>query len=157
MWVIDFEASGLSKQSYPIEVGITNGDTEYSSLIKPMEHWLHWDYSAQAIHHLGRPRLVSDGKDALVVAQELLELIGNESVYCDSVQWDGHWMNVLFSDNSLSRLFELLDIKNLLDDSDILDVYLKAKNRIEASGAYTMHNALDDARVIWLALQETKA
>lgn len=151
MWVIDFEASGLSKQSYPIEVGLTNGEIEYSALIKPMDHWRHWDYSAQAIHHIGRPNLVSDGKNAAVVASELLGLIGS-----DLVQWDGFWLNVLLSDNSQSKIFQLLDIKDLLDDFNVLEVYLKIKETMEKSGDYTLHRALDDARIIWHSLQGAK-
>ena len=35
MWILDFEASGLSKQSYPIEVGVTNGSQSFETLIQP--------------------------------------------------------------------------------------------------------------------------
>lgn len=61
MWVIDFEASGLSKKIYPIEVGLTNGETNYQALINPMAHWTHWDFTAQAVHHIPRSRLATEG------------------------------------------------------------------------------------------------
>ena len=57
--VIDFEASALSIESYPIEVGIAimanaTADIEiWSTLIKPAPHWnmrAQWDPDAERIH-----------------------------------------------------------------------------------------------------------
>lgn len=153
MWVIDFEASGLSKQSYPIEVGLTNGSTEYQSLIKPMQHWLYWSYASGAVHKIKRAELLTDGTEALKVAQRLNELATNQIVYCHSVQWDGFWCNALFSDNGIKCAFEIRDIQELIADSDsTLEAFLNAQTILQSSQKFTAHRALDDALVIWKAL-----
>lgn len=116
MWVIDFEASGLSRKSYPIKVGVTNGDTKYSALIKPMPHWDYWDSAAQSVHNISRKELSSIGQPSSVVAVELNNILENNIVYCDCIEWDGFWGNVLFSDNALTMKFEMRDIRELLTE-----------------------------------------
>jgi len=153
MWIIDFEASGLSKQSYPIEVGLTNGSDEYQALIKPMAHWQYWSDEAEAVHTLSKSQLESDGLNPAHVAHTLNNKLSGQPVYCDSVQWDGFWCNVLFADNSIHQQFEILDIEELLKDSDDhLEVFLAVRSQLENADEYTVHRALDDAKIIWKAL-----
>ena len=148
MWVIDFEASGLSKKSYPIEVGLTNGIIEYSALIKPLPHWQYWDWLAQSVHRIPRHKILSAGQAAEDVANELNKRLAGEVVYCDSIEWDGFWLNVLFTDIAMSPKFEILDIKELLISDDKAESYFEEKARLEMSGEFRSHSALDDARVI---------
>ena len=65
MIIFDVEASGLSDDSYPIEVAWqdgTNEDLFDSFLIKPCDSWVHWDdYAEQEIHHISRNTLHSEG------------------------------------------------------------------------------------------------
>ncbi len=153
MWIIDFEASGLSKQSYPIEVGITNGSDEYQALIRPMAHWQYWSDEAEAVHTLSRSQIESVGLDPAHVAHTLNNKLSGQPVYCDSVQWDAFWCNVLFADNGISRQFEVIDIQELLKDSDDhLGAFLAARSQLENADEYTVHRALDDAKIIWQAL-----
>lgn len=114
MWVIDFEASGLSKKSYPIEVGITDGTEHYSSLIRPLPHWMYWEEQAEKVHNISLDEIIKNGKYSLTVATELNHLLKKSIVYCDNIQWDGFWLNVLFSDNGLSPTFQVLDIQDIL-------------------------------------------
>lgn len=153
MWIIDFEASGLSKQSYPIEVGLTNGSDEYQALIKPMAHWQYWSDEAEAVHTLSKSQLESDGLNPAHVAHALNNKLSGQPVYCDSVQWDGFWCNVLFADNSIHQRFEVLDIQDLIKQSDDrLETFLATRSRLENADEYTLHRALDDAKIIWQAL-----
>jgi hypothetical protein len=154
MWIIDFEASGLSKQSYPIEVGLTNGSDDYQALIKPMDHWQYWSEEAEAVHRITRIQLESDGLNPAHVAHILNHKLSEQTVYCDSVQWDGFWCNVLFSDNGIHQRFEVRDIQEFIKDSDDrLEAFLAARNKLENTDDYTIHRALDDAKIIWKALQ----
>lgn len=154
MWIIDFEASGLSKQSYPIEVGLTNGSDEYQALIKPMAHWQYWSDEAEAVHRITRTQLGSAGLDPAHVAHTLNHKLSEQTVYCDSVHWDSFWCNVLFSDNGIHQRFEVLDIQELLKGSDDhLGAFLAARSQLENADEYTVHRALDDAKIIWKALQ----
>lgn len=66
MWVIDFEASGLRKKSYPIEVGITDSTEHYSSLIRPLPHWKHWEEQAKKVHNISLDEIIKNGKDSLI-------------------------------------------------------------------------------------------
>ncbi|MAZ88377.1 MAG: hypothetical protein CL693_12110 [Cellvibrionaceae bacterium] len=153
MWVIDFESSGLHKSSYPIEVGVTNGDIEYQALIQPMNHWEFWSEESQLIHGIDRDELKIEGKKAFLVAQELNELLQSQKVYCDALEWDGFWARVLFSDNAITHKFELLDVRCLLEsDDEYLSSFLARRQELLDSGDYKQHRALHDARLLWRAL-----
>jgi hypothetical protein len=154
MWVIDFESSGLSKKSYPIEVGLTDGLHSKSFLIKPMKHWNYWSNDAAIIHGITRESLDTEGTEALDVAIYLNDKLQNSRVYCDSENWDGFWLNVLFSDNGSSPSFELTDIVHILDTGEALEKYLKSKDNLTNSGRYTPHRALDDVKIIFHSLSE---
>ena len=53
--IIDVEASGFGRGSYPIEVGFALEDREVQSyLIKPALGWDHWDPKAELIHGISR-------------------------------------------------------------------------------------------------------
>jgi len=149
MWVIDFEASGLTKNSYPIEVGVTNGKLEYQAIIRPYEHWTHWSEEAETIHHISRDSLLSEGISPNHIAIELNNLLVAQVVYCDSLHWDRFWCNVLFSDSGMSPSFKLVDIQELVSNSDsVLEAFLEHKSKLESSGRFALHRALDDARII---------
>ena len=49
--VLDVEASGFGRESYPIEVGyVLSGGQTYCSLIRPLPEWTHWDPQAERVH-----------------------------------------------------------------------------------------------------------
>ncbi len=152
MWIMDFEASGLSKKSYPIEVGVTNGSDSEDFLIKPMSHWTFWNADAESTHGISKSELNTKGVDSLEVVKFLNKKLNNSIVYCDSINWDGFWLNVLFSDRGITPSFKLLDIHDLLETDHIFEKYIKAKTGLINSGAYKEHRALDDAKVIYQSL-----
>ena len=53
--ILDMEASGFGRDSYPIEVGyvLPDGRTR-CTLIRPAPHWVHWDPAAEQLHHIPR-------------------------------------------------------------------------------------------------------
>ena len=67
--VVDVEASGFGRASYPIEVGfvLPNGHS-FCSLIYPEPEWTHWDPQAETIHHISRELLLKKGHPACEVA-----------------------------------------------------------------------------------------
>jgi len=152
MWVIDFEASGLHRSSYPIQVGVTNGRTEFQSLIRPMGHWQFWDDEAEQVHGLERSLLNANGVAAAEVALQLNELLAGRIVYCDAIQWDGFWARVLFSDNGLHQRFKLADVTSLFETDTQIEKFLAERTRLESSGQYHLHHAIDDARILWRSL-----
>lgn len=153
VWVIDFEASSLSEKSYPIEVGITNGEIDYDALIRPLPHWKDWSEESAEVHQMSRNLLSEYGIKADIVAHELNELLAGETVYCDSVTWDGFWAGVLFSDCGIQQHFDIKDISELLPpDSKLAGKYFGHKQCVLMTGEYTEHRALDDAKIIWSCL-----
>ena len=51
--IMDIEASGFGRSSYPIEVGYVLGDgSSFCTLIRPLPSWTHWDASAESVHHI---------------------------------------------------------------------------------------------------------
>jgi hypothetical protein len=155
-WILDFEASGLSKESYPIEVGLSNGEVNFGSLIKPLPDWKHWCEKAESIHNIKREFLLTEGEQAFAIANRLNNLIQYDEVYCDSLEWDGFWLNVLFSSAGLTPYFKLKDVRELLQEGTKITQYLAIKKDLEDSGLYTLHRALDDARLIYRCLSIIK-
>ncbi|UUT24105.1 hypothetical protein [Pseudomonas sp. T8] len=43
---VDFEASVIAPDSYPLEVAVVFPGGEYQALIKPASYWDHWSYDA---------------------------------------------------------------------------------------------------------------
>lgn len=84
--VLDIEASGFGRSSYPIEVGIARADgTSCAFLIQPLEEWTHWDPKAELLHGIARERLMREGYPVRQVARWLNdELSGEGKAYSDS-------------------------------------------------------------------------
>lgn len=115
---IDFEASGLGPNSYPIEAGWSDdkGNVE-SHLINPyhIDDWDDWDFIAQHnIHGISREQLREEGKSPLQVAQKLNESLAGKEVFCDGLPYDRLWMECLFDYAEIDLLFGLQHIDELL-------------------------------------------
>jgi len=101
---LDFEASSLSKDSYPIEVGWAGEDgSEEAHLIRPAPDWTDWDASAEAIHHIGRETLLREGEPHDRVARRMMEALGPHDVYVTAPSWDGAWLSKLLRASQLPR------------------------------------------------------
>ena len=101
---LDFEASSLSRDSYPIEVGwaAEDGSTE-QHLIRPGPGWTDWDPSAEAIHHITPDKLNAEGEPHDVVARRVLKALGHHQVYVTAPSWDGMWLSKLLRASGLPR------------------------------------------------------
>ncbi|WP_342248782.1 3'-5' exonuclease [Sphingomonas sp. OTU376] len=93
---LDFEASSLGKQSYPIEVGwvFEDGRAE-DHLIRPASGWEDWDPEAEAIHKIPRALLLGEGEHHEAVAQRMLDVLAGHDLLASAPSWDGKWMSVL--------------------------------------------------------------
>jgi hypothetical protein len=101
---VDFEASSLAKDSYPIEVGwvFEDGRAE-AHLIRPASHWTDWDPLAEAVHGIPRETLVRDGEPHVQVARRVLKALGGHCAYASAPSWDGKWLSVLLRGARLPR------------------------------------------------------
>jgi hypothetical protein len=101
---LDFEASSLGDEGYPIEVGWAGEDgwTE-AHLIRPAPDWTDWDFTAEGVHGLSRERLAADGEPHDEVARRALEALSPHEVFVGAPSWDGKWMSVLLRAAGLPR------------------------------------------------------
>ena len=97
---IDFEASSLSTDSYPIEVAwnLSDGLIE-SHLISPeaVIDWTDWDTESEKIHRIPREELIAHGKPPAWVCERMNEQLKGKTVYSDAPRFDGRWLTKLFS------------------------------------------------------------
>ena len=165
---LDFEASSLSDDSYPIEVGwVFEDDREESWLIRPAEDWTDWAVAAEAVHHISRAQLLAEGAPHDLVARRVLEALGQHQVYASAPSWDGKWLSLLLRSAGLPRhALRLHDTDDAQMEAAVQaltgavpDEGLAGQARQviaaaqEAAGALPVrHRALDDARrelAIW--------
>jgi hypothetical protein len=118
--IIDVEASGLGSLSYPIEVGISmaNGK-KYCSLIQPEPGWVHWDESAEAVHHLTREQLRVHGAPPAEVADTLNTILAGQTVYSDGWGVDKPWVTLLFHAAHKPMDFRISALEMILSEPQI--------------------------------------
>ena len=169
---LDFEASSLAKNSYPIEIAwvFEAGATE-THLIKPAPDWQDWDETAEAIHGIPRAQLESDGENHAIVAQRVLEVLSGHRVFASSPSWDGKWLSILLRAGGLPRHALRLEDTDLAQN-EIIDHVLASLNPTALATARQSiiaeaqrraqtlpveHRALADAereRQIWLTIRQ---
>ncbi len=109
---LDFEASGLGPDSYPIQVGWCGVDgigEEY--FILPEAEWTSWDYNAEAVHGITQGDLAIKGRPAAEVARRLVEAVGNYEVYSDTPGFDRMWLDLLLEAGGVRTRVWLLDVR----------------------------------------------
>jgi hypothetical protein len=155
--VLDVEASGFGRNSYPIEVGfvLPTGHT-YCTLIRPEPDWTHWDEQAAHTHHISRELILQRGLPALDVAHKLNAELRGQTVYSDGWANDFTWLNVLFEAASMSPRFKLENLRGLLSDEEA-DQWHTVKAQIASERGTQRHRASSDARLIQLTLQRIRA
>jgi hypothetical protein len=148
--VLDVEASGFGKNSYPIEVGyvLPNGHT-YCTLIKPEPEWTHWDEQAAHTHHIPRSLLIERGMPAMLVAQKLNADLRGQTVYSDGWANDYSWLGALFNVAEISPSFKLENLRSLLSEKEAEQWHI-VKAQISAERGAQRHRASSDARLLQL-------
>ncbi len=155
--VIDLEASGFGRGSYPIEVGFVLADgASGCSLIRPAAHWTHWDGEAERLHGLSRDLLVCHGRAPRAVAVMLNQRLAGQVVYCDNWAHDYAWLAVLYDEAELNPSFRLQHLHSLLDDRTA-GGWDAACAQARAALAGKRHRASTDARVLQNALVLVRA
>ena len=158
---VDFEASSLRKNGFPVEVGwvFEDGASE-GHLIRPAPGWSDWDAEAEAIHGLSRERLEREGMPHDQVARRMVAALAGHALYASAPSWDGKWLSLLLRAAGLPRhSLRLRDTEVAQAESaaEILDPLLTpgeaagavreiiAEVRAEAQLQTPRHRAVDDA------------
>lgn len=157
---IDFEASGLARDSWPIEIGlawldVSTSDPEiqtWSSLIRPEVDWCEslWDPEAEEIHGISLDRLKAEGRSAWGVAEEAWALIEGKTLVSDAPGFDSRWFWKLLDASPQAPAFVIRDFDEiaaaLLGKEGLADAW----TRLEA--LEVPHRAGEDASRLMRAL-----
>jgi hypothetical protein len=155
--VIDVEASGFGRGSYPIEVGYVRDDGQaWCSLIQPAVQWTHWSAEAGALHGITRGMLTQHGRSASVVAEGLNTALAGRVVYSDAWAHDYAWLATLFEEAAVAPRFKLESVVALLHPEQ-LPLLREAQCQALASLGLTRHRASNDARALQMALRRLQA
>ena len=155
--IIDVEASGFGRGSYPIEVGVALEDGRTRCfLIRPASGWSHWDAEAEAMHGISHELLISHGQTVEEVAEQLNELLLYKMVYSDAWGHDQSWLSLLFETAGLPRRFRVESLRCLLEESH-LDFWETEKVKALRSLKNVRHRASNDALVLQRTLLGTLA
>ncbi|MEL4179404.1 3'-5' exonuclease [Roseateles sp. PN1] len=154
--ILDIEASGFGRGSYPIEVGfVDSAGAMFCSLIQPEPEWQHWDASAEAVHGISRATLCRHGKPPLWVAQQINSHLRGQVVYCDAWAHDYPWLARLFDVVDLVPQFKLADLRCLLSEAEASHWHA-VLNQVRLEQALQRHRASSDARILQLTLQKLR-
>ncbi len=154
--LLDIEASGFGRGSYPIEVGIARRDgSRCALLIRPQPEWTHWDPKAERLHGISRARLAREGLPVGQVAVWLNEELGGlDKVYSDSWGFDNTWLALLFHHAGMLPAFRL-EALHLLLSEDQLALWSQTREALMAERGIQRHRAGDDARLLQLTYAYT--
>lgn len=155
--VIDIEASGFGRNSYPIEVGYVRDDGRaWCALVRPEADWTHWDDSAAGLHQIPRDAIVRHGRAAHDVAGRLNDALGGHTVYCDGWAHDYPWLARLFDAAGLTPRFRLEPVARLLDEAQLSRLDTVRARAFQVLGI-NRHRASSDARALQWALGQLLA
>lgn len=155
--ILDVEASGFGRGSYPIEVGFVEpSGTVFCSLIQPEPDWLHWDPSAELVHGISREILRRHGKPPAWVAAQINERLAGQTVYCDAWAHDYSWLARLFDSADMLPAFHLQDLRCLLSEAEAA-CWHQLREQVREELQLDRHRASADARVLQTALLRLRA
>ncbi len=98
---IDFEASSLSLESWPIEVGMAWLEGRKvvikSRLIIPRLEWdpNDWNPKSEKVHGLQYSTVTTSGSDADKVSDWLLDIVRENTLISDAPEYDQRWLDRL--------------------------------------------------------------
>ena len=149
--IIDIEASGFGRGSYPIEIGYVLADGRSDCmLIHPTPEWQHWDGTAEALHHITRDTLLAYGQPVDAVAERLNSDLSGLTLYSDGWGNDFTWLSALFDAADRTPTFKVDSLLSLLSEDEIAR-WDATKRAVFGRADQARHRASADARL----LQET--
>ncbi|WP_343642527.1 hypothetical protein [Roseateles sp.] len=154
--ILDLEASGFGRGSYPIEIGFVEaGGLPFCSLIQPAPDWEHWDEQAEALHGISRELLLRHGRPREWIADELNRRLAGQTVYSDSWGHDYSWLSKLFDSAGRLPRFRLEDLRRLLSE-DEASQWSGVQQQVRDEAHLRRHRASADAKVLQMTLMRLK-
>lgn len=146
---VDFEASGIAPDSYPIEVAVVYPGGEYQSLIQPARYWDHWSYDAQDMHQITREQLILEGTPPFEVAQAMNALFDGKTL-CSDNPADCYWLDVLYEAAGIEATFEVKPLEALIGREAASEILKRLPLR-------RGHRALQDVQALCGAVEGWQA
>lgn len=117
MIFIDFEASSLSAESWPIELGICWIDEQRklrveAKLIKPHASWQmsEWSESSQEVHGITLDEIKA-AEDAMNIARWAQSRLAGRLLLSDAPKFDSRWLNKLLATDPASDALEVNSVQ----------------------------------------------
>jgi hypothetical protein len=155
--VIDLEASGFGRGSYPIEVGLALPDGSLQCmLIRPEQDWQHWDAEAEALHGIDRETLLKFGTDIKDVATLLNDWLSETTVYSDAWGNDSSWLGLLFETAGIVQRFKIESLRTVMSEVQVENWHC-VKDKIVQELSFQRHRASNDARILQMTYSRTLA
>ena len=146
--VIDIEASGFGRGSYPIEIGFVLPDGRGDCmLIRPDAGWRHWDPAAESLHRISRDLLARHGQPVRDVVDRLEAQLAGQTVYSDGWGNDFSWLSTLYDAVDRQPGFRLDSLEKLLTEEE-LGRWDATKAIVFRESARARHRASADARLL---------
>lgn len=154
--VIDIEASGFGRKSYPIEVGLAMPDGQsHCFIISPPDHWTFWDEEAEAVHGITRELLMEHGRKPIDVGNDLNRLLVGQRVYSDAWSHDISWLGKLFDLIQVPQLFQLDSLRTLMPEAQVVHWH-PTKEIVVRELKLNRHRASSDALIIQETFKRTR-
>lgn len=149
--IIDVEASGFGRGSYPIEVGVAlaSGHTA-CFLIRPIPEWTHWTAEAEALHGISRAVLTARGRPPAEIAGALNSLLAGQVVYSDAWGVDSSWLALLHATGGIPALYKIDALTRLLSEGQ-QNAWADLKQCARTQLRLDRHRASADALVLQTA------
>lgn len=145
---LDFEASSLEPEGWPIEVGLSWIEVDRvitdARLIRPQPDWplSAWSPMSEAVHGIPFDMLLSEGQDAAQVARWYLRMTADASVVSDAAKFERQWLRPLLASLESGPTFDLETevsrvenmhavVERMLDDEE-LDWFYERLERSKA-------------------------
>jgi len=154
--IIDIEASGFGRRSYPIEVGLAMPDeNSHCFMISPPDHWTFWDKEAEAVHGINRELLQEHGWEPVDVGNRLNQPLAGQRVYSDAWSHDISWLGKLFELIQVPQLFQLDSLRTLMSEEQVIHWH-PTKDTVIGELNLNRHRASSDARIIQETFKRTR-
>jgi hypothetical protein len=167
---MDFEASSLSKKSFPVELAwVFEDGRSRTFLIRPADDWTDWSADAEGIHGISRAQLETEGVPVELVVDEMIEQLAGHDLYASAPSWDGKWLSALLRAAGLPRHTlrlrksddAFIDVArgvlgHALSDEDIATLVADIVETTEPATT-PLHRALPDAmleRARWMLVRQ---
>jgi hypothetical protein len=155
--LLDIEASGFGRGSYPIEVGfVLAGGESDCMLIRPAPQWTHWDPAAERLHRISRATLRSHGRTPADVVAALNATLYGCTAYTDGWAQDYTWLAVLYDAVNRVPSFRIESLRALLSDDEALRWH-RTKQEVADELALERHRASADARLLQATFRRVRA